>query len=351
MSMIPSKLVPTPRRWFVAPVVAGLLLGLAAEARACTTFCFRGSLLFGKNYDWSVGEGLLLVNKRGMRKEAMTEDRPAQWTSRFGSVTFNQYGREFPNGGMNERGLVVELMWLDETEYPAPDARHGLPNLQWIQYQLDQAATVDEVVASDQLVRITRGAASIHFLVADVSGEVAAIEFLAGHMVVHRGDDLPFRALTNDTYATSVEYAQRRAGSSHSSLDRFARAARATADRSATVDEAFTLLRNVAQDDYTRWSIVYDIGGRRVHFRTREQTQVRFLDFDDLSFGCETPVLMLSLDDRHRGDLAKVLRPYTYEANQALVRAAFTQTEFLRGTTDGELVQHARYPERTTCTR
>ena len=105
---------------FGARMIAGLLLLFVREVTACTTFCSREPLLFGKNYDWSLGEGLLIVNKREVQKEALTEDRPARWTSRFGSVTFNQYGREFPNGGMNERGLVVELMWLDETEYPAP---------------------------------------------------------------------------------------------------------------------------------------------------------------------------------------------------------------------------------------
>ena len=40
------------------------------------------------------------------------------WTSKFGNVTFNQYGKEFPTGGMNENGLVIELMWLNEARYP-----------------------------------------------------------------------------------------------------------------------------------------------------------------------------------------------------------------------------------------
>jgi penicillin V acylase-like amidase (Ntn superfamily) len=42
---------------------------------------------------------------------------PAKWVSRYGSVTFNQYGCENPTGGMNEAGLVVEQMWLDESAY------------------------------------------------------------------------------------------------------------------------------------------------------------------------------------------------------------------------------------------
>ena len=77
-------------------------------------------------------------------RAAIDVAKPFTWTSRFGSLTFNQYGREFPSGGINEKGLVVELMWLDDTRYPAPDGRGELPTLQWIQYQLDTAANVDD---------------------------------------------------------------------------------------------------------------------------------------------------------------------------------------------------------------
>jgi len=74
-------------------------------SRACTTFCYQdgGALVFGKNYDWNVEDGLVVVNKRGVVKTAMIERGPATWTSKYGSVTFNQYGREFPSGGINER--------------------------------------------------------------------------------------------------------------------------------------------------------------------------------------------------------------------------------------------------------
>ena len=103
-----------------ASVVVAVLvaLTLAADAAdACTTFCLRNGdqLLFGKNYDWQIGDGQLLVNLSGRRKSADPEAHasPARWVSKYGSVTFNQYGREFPMGGINEAGLVIELMWLD----------------------------------------------------------------------------------------------------------------------------------------------------------------------------------------------------------------------------------------------
>ena len=39
---------------------------------------------------------LLLVNKRGVERNAMIDTLPATWISRFGNVSFNQYGRDFP---------------------------------------------------------------------------------------------------------------------------------------------------------------------------------------------------------------------------------------------------------------
>ena len=57
-------------------------------------------------------------------------------------------------GGMNEAGLVVETMMLEETEYPSPDSRPGIEILQWIQYQLDNFSTIEEVIASHSQIRI-----------------------------------------------------------------------------------------------------------------------------------------------------------------------------------------------------
>src|SRR5262249_57775137 len=50
---------------------------------------------------------------------------------------------------------------------------------------------------------------TIHYLVADASGDVATLEYLDGKLVVHRGATLPVRALTNSTYADSVAALER----------------------------------------------------------------------------------------------------------------------------------------------
>ena len=55
------------------------MLGSAATPpRACTTFCFEDALVFGKNYDWDVDDGLAIVNKRGVAKQSLGEP-PLRW--------------------------------------------------------------------------------------------------------------------------------------------------------------------------------------------------------------------------------------------------------------------------------
>src|SRR5436305_12805815 len=88
----------------IAAAMAALLVGVAPRpASACTTFMLErgGDRVVGKSYDWYMGQGLVLINKRGTAKRSLPakpSDQPAQWLSRHASVTFNQYGREFPGG-------------------------------------------------------------------------------------------------------------------------------------------------------------------------------------------------------------------------------------------------------------
>jgi len=335
---------------------------LADPAPGCTTFCFGdpGHLVFGKNYDWSVDAGLLIVNQRGVAKRALVSDDEvgATWTSTYGSVTFNQYGRELPSGGINEAGLVVELMWLDATRYPDPDARPALGCLQWIQYQLDRCASVAEVIDSDGDVRITpQTAGRIHFLVADAGGTVAAIEFLDGTLRAHTGPALPVTVLTNHPYDVSMRYADRaRAGETSTagdgSLQRFARVAghldTAAADPDP-VDRAFDMLDDAAQGDYTKWSIVYDIDRRVVHFRTQTAGRRRHLALDDLDFACGEPVRALDVNADLAGDLTAHLGRYTVEQNLATLTRGFREVAFLADVPDAALEALAHYPDALDC--
>src|SRR6266480_31929 len=148
--------------------VFALLCLFLNQTFACTTFCLvgKGEVLFGRNYDWTIGDAFVLVNKRGVAKTAtiIDSDNGAKWISKYGSVTFNQYGRENPTGGMNEAGLVVEQMWLDETEYPRDAALPTIDTQEWIQYLLDTSATAAEAVRNATHVRILSDV-KVHYLV------------------------------------------------------------------------------------------------------------------------------------------------------------------------------------------
>ncbi len=243
-----------------AAVVLSLLLILFAfiiQALPCTTFCLKskGEVLFGKNYDWRIGDGLLFVNKRGVEKEGAADNNAAKWISKYGSVTFNQYGRESPSGGMNEAGLVIELMWLDDTQYPKTENKPTVDVLEWIQYNLDTAATVDEVIRNTETLLISSDI-KLHYLVNDVNGNSATVEYLNGKFVPHTGEQLPVRTLTNDTYDRSLEYLKKTdpaTAKGFGSLERFARAAEKTREfdkkpksEKEAVDYAFDILSNVA---------------------------------------------------------------------------------------------------------
>jgi penicillin V acylase-like amidase (Ntn superfamily) len=344
-------------------LLAALVLALqpVPESSACTTFCLkRGSkAVFGKNYDWSVGDGLVMVNKRGVAKTASLppQEKPAAWVSRYGSVTFNQYGREFPNGGMNEAGLAVELMWLDQTRYPALDARPALGCLEWIQYQLDNFVTAAEVAANAGGLRISSDA-KVHFLACDKTGSCAAVEFIGGRPVVHTGASLPAPALTNHPYEDSLRYRERTAGNAQaltgfSSLARFARASQRAEGFAAqgakdSVRYAFDTLDAVAQGSYTRWSIVYDLRAGRVYWRTRENRRIRTVALSEFDFTCATPVKLFGIDDGE-GRVARRFADYTPEANRKLVVSAVRQTEFLAGMPPAAIAAAAAHPESTSC--
>jgi len=360
------------RRLPFSAFALGALVFVASGAWACTTFCVRDGnrLVFGQNYDWYVADGVMLVNKRGVARTAYAlADRGLKWTSRHGSVTFNQYGRDQPTGGMNEAGLVVALMWVDGTAYPVPDARPAVGGgTGWIQYQLDNARSVADVIASDSHVRIPRSGSPLHYLVADRNGNVAASEFRHGKLVVHTGATLAVPALANDFYAESVaeykrlEDAGQLAPERIGVQSRFARAAsRAVSYRPGAdpVQYVFDTLHEVAQGKLahapappahiTQWSIAYDTGSLQIHFRTRAHPAIKTVALASLDFSCVSPVLGIDVQQPVGGDVLPRLRAFTGTRNLALVRTTWSQTGMLKLTPASELERIAALPDASVC--
>ncbi len=331
---------------------------------ACTTFYLSHNdrIIFGNNYDWDLGEGLVIVNKRGVSKTAVNYTNPAQWASKYGSVTFNQYGREFPHGGMNEAGLTVGLMWLNEAEYPPPDSRPEIDNLQWVQYVLDNFGTVEEVIDDDRVRIAPLSTAAIHYLIGDAKGGCVGVEFIGGKRVCYSGDALPVKVLTNSTYASSKRLllqskdfgGNRRIPKSTGSNERFVRIAYMIKEYSPQkaddiVSYGFGMLSQVAMGNYTKWSIVYNIEDRCVYFRTNRNKKRKKIVLEKLDFSCKTPVMILDMNAGVSGDITKELIEYAPKKNKKLIRNTFSKTYFLENVPDELLQRVMRLPESFIC--
>jgi choloylglycine hydrolase len=319
-------------------IVLTFVLLQASILYPCTTFFINknGQLVFGRNYDWVTDAGMVCTNLRGLSKTSMKTENgeTISWLSQYGSITFNQYGKEFPTGGMNEKGLVVELMWLDETRYPDNDNRPAVGVLQWIQYQLDNCSTIDEVIASDKKIRISpTGTTPLHYLIADAKGNAATIEFLNGKMIVHRGNDLSFPVLTNNIYEESVRALKNSSENGNNSLERFSQACnmitqfKTDNNNTPVIDYAFDILSEVAQGSFTKWSIVYDITNKTIQFRTNRFRQIKKLSFSSFDFNCTSSAKALDMNQPANGNINSLFENFSTSINKRIVETAAKESE------------------------
>ncbi len=350
------------------PLLLACCLAVAfpnVSADACTSFLLKhpDKPVMAKNFDWDIAAGMVVINPRGLAKTALVGDdaTPARWTSRYGSATFNQYGREFPIGGMNEAGLAMEVLWLAGSEYPEAGERPAIDALQWVQYCLDSFRRVGDVVASASELAVS-STAPLHFLACDPTGSCAVIEFLEGRLVARSERSLPLPALTNDTYEASLEYLNRTLGyggepvepTGAGSLARFARAADGTHDARRRPDNdpvtaAFSILDDVAQPDRTQWRVVYDLQATRVHFSSSGRSEIRFIELEELELDCTAEPLMLDLAAPGAGDVTGSLVPYTTEVNRTMIEAGFSADEIAAPAP--EIMERlVAYPDTLLCT-
>ena len=98
--------------------------------------------------------GMIFINKRGLEKESVsfvqllwgaTDTLPKlKWISKYGSVTYNPIGCELIDGGLNEAGLYIGEMSLNENhKYAVISKKPIIASALWLQYILDSFATVD----------------------------------------------------------------------------------------------------------------------------------------------------------------------------------------------------------------
>ena len=333
-------------RVFLSSLLVIVLLS-PGPAFACSAFLLQGDTytVLGFNENWSYLPGMVVVNKRGVRKHnlswsrmvaAQTSQPELTWTSKYGSVTSTVLGLDLPCYGMNERGLFVVELDLDKTYSKADAARPNMFWGQWIQYQLDNYATVQEVaghVKSGPVIDWWPHFEGSHFFVSDAEGHTAAIEFIDGEPVTSSGSSMPVPALTNDSYAhEAARFAEYEGfgGAKHFDRqstnwnERFLKLAYGLKDyqreSGSPIEYAWKMLDGVHPGV---WQLVGDVRERVLYFRTAQVRKTKSIDLKKLDFSTATPVLYADLHVNFEGDITTRLRPWTPGVNHAYVMAGF----------------------------
>lgn len=322
-------------------ILAGvLILGAVEQSQACTAFSMLtgAGWLTGRNYDWDTESAWLLVNRRGTMRAGWLQGDPgpaAIWKARYGSLSVNQYGNGFPCSGMNEAGLSVDVLWLEETGYPKADKKPSLSELQWVQYVLDQAATVDEALAIGTAVRITRSSSPLHFYLADRLGNRAVLEYVAGEAVVSRPQEAEPFGITNSVWQASEAFRQQQGSAfplkSDGSVERYCRAlgfasqTRGMAlDTATAVTAVYSILNSVATER-TVWQLVYEAQRGRFWYKTAHAPAVKYLDLAQLDFSARGNIEGLPLVLPQAGSTRAELRRYEPVDNLTQVTLALKE--------------------------
>lgn len=310
-----------------------VVLGLFGHhANACSSIVLKNdnNVFLAKNFDWTYGDGLLIKNVRGVHKTAFytSAGTPVSWVSKYGSVTFNQNGKEMPYGGMNEQGLAIEMLWLDYTEYYSAPAVPYINELEWIQYQLDNYATVEQVVANMHALSIRPFKGKIHFIVADAAGNSTVIEHIGGKIIVEKKQAGQCQAITNYDLTTSANWHANKTnagqGNVAHALFRYTRL-QSEIDQKEFVSDlsektAFNMLDDVTIKKghfKTYWTIVYDLKKQVIHFKSSDAKNVKHLALNDLDFLATTQYIDINL--KKGGDATALFGTYTEEINTALI--------------------------------
>lgn len=331
---------------------------------SCSTFMlsYNDILLIGHNLDgsrwrWRQEPGSVFINKRntfkrsvsGYELNACDEQHVIEWISKYGSVTFNSFGRELPDGGMNEAGLVVNEMGYGYKDYPYNDSLPTMMVTQWVQYQLDNFATVEEVIKNINSINIVDwglpapiGGNNWHFFITDKDANMSIIEFIKGEVKIYTGDSAPIPVLCNYEYKRDIENIKRFRGfgGKRKIILKpkllsywFNQGAYMVNNYNAETNDdpvkyGFDILRTMQRPTCEQWSIIYDVKNSRVYFRTYFASNIRYFDLSSFDFNTNEVKVLPDILINYSGDIATYFVPYTYQLNCEIVEKSLR--EFLK---------------------
>jgi len=304
----------------------------------CTTFiCESGDQFFlANNEDIFLPSGMLFTNQRGIHKTAllMPPEVPLQWLSCYGSVVFSQSGKEFPSGGMNEVGLIVEQTTLRETQYPSLDSRPAVKELQVIQFLLDTCETVPQALKSLAEVRISQTTSTIQYILLDRKGNSAIVEYLNGHMQVFEDDCMPVPVLTNTIYTEALNFLYSNGNKHPAFLDEYAKNSVERFCVTASlleqmdngskpqVSDLYKIL-DAAQRPDTIWKIIYDPISLRIHIKTQWDCGQKWINLNEFDFSDKAASFSFDLQQHIDGNLRSHFTEYSTDINRQLIYSFF----------------------------
>lgn len=341
-------------RRFVVPLAFVLTLlaaFIAPPADACTRVVYLGAnydVITARSMDWKSDVATnLWIFPRGMARTGQAGPNSVTWTSKYGSVIATGYDISTTDG-MNEAGLMANVLWLVESEYPAYDGRGpGLSIAAWAQYALDNYGSVKEAVdaarkqpftvVTDKVPGEDR-LTTLHLSLSDASGDSAIIEYIGGKQVIHHGRE--FQVMTNspvfDQQLALNAYWKQIGGTvmlpgTNRESDRFARASfyinaiPKAEDPVKALASVFSVIRNASVPfgintpeepniSSTRWRTVADHKRKLYFFESALTPNTFWVDLKEADFSRETGKVMkldLGADQRNvfAGNAVKEFRP------------------------------------------
>lgn len=313
---------------------------IPVKLSACSTFQFQkgNELLLGHNLNEPGMEvpGFIFINKRGIFKqgrsfsELITKEgknpSTVRWISRYGSVTMNNFGKDFIDGGINEAGLYIWEM-NEEADYPQNKKLPRIVHMNWMQYVLDNYATTEEVIRSASEFQIDGW--TWHYFVTDNMGNSASIEFLNGRVVVHQGKEMPVPALFNTPYQREMELIKYYKGFGglydvdfkNPEVPRFVKTARMLHDynNENPVDYCLEMLKKITVYETPDWSVLIDVRSGMFYFKTSPYPELKYFSMKEIDFSNSSPCQILNIDISKGGDVLSLFKPYSDDAMKKMI--------------------------------
>lgn len=311
---------------------------------ACTRIIIASPhqpVLVGRTMDWYQDmQTNLVVYPRGIERDGMASVSSLQWKSKYGSIVATVFNVAATDG-MNERGLAAHMLWLDEADFGARDeSKKAISVAMWVQYMLDNFATVDEAVTFTQssstqiealLIPGTDEGINVHLALEDASGDSAIVEYVKGN--VHVYHNRKYTVLTNSpTLDLQLDNLKNYGGfggekslpSTTDSMDRFVRAAYYAEhlpkadNENMTMTSLLSIIQNVTEPfgvvsherpviEPTLWRTVCDLTNKLYYFNSSNSLGFIWADIKKFNLNADAPILRLDLVKRPYliGDVTK----------------------------------------------